>query len=71
MVSNGANLLTLTGSGHTTISGSLGNGAGGLTKTGNGTLTLSGVNSYTGQTQVNGGALTFSELWASRKENSC
>ncbi|MFA4917553.1 MAG: autotransporter-associated beta strand repeat-containing protein, partial [Syntrophales bacterium] len=47
-ITNGANLLTVTGAGNTTISGVIGNGAGGLTKTGAGTLTLSGTNTYTG-----------------------
>ena len=56
-VSNGANLLTVTGSGNTTIAGALGNGTGGLTKTGTGRLTLAGSNTYTGDTRLLGGAL--------------
>ena len=56
-VSNGANLLTVTGSGNTTIAGALGNGMGGLTKTGAGRLTLAGSNTYTGDTRLLGGAL--------------
>src|SRR5204863_379921 len=56
-VSNGANLLTVGGSGNTTISGGLGNGAGGLTKTGAGTLTLTGNNTYTGTTTISAGIL--------------
>lgn len=57
-ITNGGNLLTVDGSGNTTLSGLIA-GAGGITKTGNGTLTLSGVNtSYSGTTTVNGGLLT-------------
>ncbi len=56
-VTNGANLLTVTGTGNTSISGIIGSGTGGLTKTGAGTLTLSGANTYTGNTIVSGGTL--------------
>jgi outer membrane autotransporter protein len=56
-VSNGGNVLTVTGTGDTTISGELGNGAGGLTKLGAGRLTLAGSNTYTGDTRLVGGAL--------------
>lgn len=44
------------------ISGSISNGS--LTKSGNGNLELSGQNTYTGQTQVNGGALQISSAGA-------
>ena len=40
----------------TTFAGTI-SGAGGLTKVGAGVFTLSGSNSYTGNTQVNGGTL--------------
>ena len=47
-VTNGGNLLTVAGSGQTTISGAI-NGSGGLTLNGLGaTLTLSGANTYGG-----------------------
>jgi autotransporter-associated beta strand protein len=49
--------VTTAGSTSTTT-GITGNGT--LTKTGNGTLTLSGVNTYTGNTTVNGGTLAVS-----------
>src|SRR5688572_12115931 len=47
-VTNGANLLTVGGTGNTTVAGIIGAGAGGITKNGNGILTLSGANTYTG-----------------------
>lgn len=54
---NGANLLTVTGDGNTTINGIIGAGAGGVTKAGAGMLTLGGANTYTGATTVNAGTL--------------
>lgn len=54
-IDNGANLLTIAGTGNTTISGIIGSGAtfsGGLTKSGAGTLTLNGANNYTGPTTI-------------------
>ena len=57
-------ILTIAGSGATTISGAIVNGAtgaGGLTKTGAGTLTLTNnTNAYTGATSVTGGTLAVS-----------
>jgi len=55
-VTNGGNLLTVGGTGNTTIAGALG-GAGGLAKTGAGVLTLSDTNTFTGATTVTGGTL--------------
>jgi autotransporter-associated beta strand protein len=56
-VDNGANLLTVAGTGNTTISGVLGNGGGGLTKNGAGTLTLSNSNTFTGPVTINAGTV--------------
>jgi len=56
-VSNGASTLTLTGTGDTLLNGVLGNGAGGLIKNGSGTLTVTNINTYTGDTFLNGGTL--------------
>jgi autotransporter-associated beta strand protein len=55
-----ARALTLGGSGNTTVSGSLVNGnafANALIKAGTGSVTLSGINSYTGATSIDQGAL--------------
>jgi autotransporter-associated beta strand protein len=51
-VTNGANLLTIGGSGATEISGNIGPGAGGITLAGAATLTLSGANTYSGVTTL-------------------
>jgi autotransporter-associated beta strand protein len=59
-VTNGGNLLTVSGTGNTAISGIIGAGAGGLTKSGTGTVTLSNTNTYTGQTTVTLGTLSAS-----------
>jgi fibronectin-binding autotransporter adhesin len=52
--------LTLSGNGHTTISGDLATGTGTLTKNGNGVLILGGANNtYTGNTVVNNAGKLF------------
>ena len=59
-IDNGANLLTVAGSGVTTIAGVIGSGgtkSGGLTKMGGGTLVLSAANAFTGTTTIAGGTL--------------
>ena len=61
-ITNGANALTVTGTGNTIISGVLGGGAGSLTKSGAGTLTLSGANTYTGTTTISEGTLKAGSL---------
>ena len=63
-VSNGTNLLTVSGAGNTTISGVIGGGSGGISKIGAGILTLSGANTYTGNTAVNGGTLSLANASA-------
>ncbi len=63
-VTDGSNLLTVTGTGNTSISGIIGSGTGGVTKTGAGTLTLSGANTYTGNTVVTGGTLQINGSYA-------
>jgi fibronectin-binding autotransporter adhesin len=57
-VSNAGFLLTIGGSGNTTVSSAI-SGAGGLTKAGAGTLTLSGANSFTGQLTIAQGTLSI------------
>ena len=61
-VTNGANLLTVAGTGNTFIKGVIGSGSGGLTKNGTGSVTLSGANTYTGKTTVLGGTLSFNSI---------
>jgi fibronectin-binding autotransporter adhesin len=63
-IDNGANLLTVGGSGNTTLSGIIGAGTGGLRKLGSGTLTLSRANTYSGGTTINGGAINVGNAWA-------
>jgi autotransporter-associated beta strand protein len=57
-VNNGTNLLTVTGTFNTLLSGILG-GSGGLAKTGSGTATLGGANTYSGVTTVSAGILSI------------
>jgi len=56
-ITNGANLLTVGGSGNTSISSGIGSGSGGLIMNGSGTLILSGANAYTGATTISTGTL--------------
>ena len=58
-VTNGANLLTLQGSGAGSLADVIGNGSGGVTKSGTGSWTLSGNNSYTGLTTISQGVLNI------------
>lgn len=58
VVTTGGNLLTIDGSGNTTMTADI-SGGGGLTKVGTGTLTLTGNKTYTGVTNVNAGTLVF------------
>jgi autotransporter-associated beta strand protein len=56
-VTNGGNLLTVTGGGFNSAVNGVISGGGGLTMSGSGTLTLGGANGYTGPTTVNGGTV--------------
>ncbi len=62
---SGVQILTVSGSGATSISGAIGGGTGviGLTKNGTGTLTLGGsaANTYTGPTQINSGTVILNK----------
>jgi len=69
-VTNSTFLLTVAGSGNTTISGNIGNGTGGLTMSGAGVLTLSGDNSYTGLTTVSAGTLKMGSATALKLANN-
>jgi hypothetical protein len=60
-VTNGGFLLTVGGSGNTTISSVIG-GLGGLTKSGAGVLTLSGANTFSGQLTVSTGTLSIGSI---------
>jgi autotransporter-associated beta strand protein len=62
-VTNGGYLLTVDGSGNTTISSVIsGTGAGGITKAGAGILTLSGNNTFAGQLTVQTGTLSIASI---------
>src|SRR5436309_1030364 len=56
-IGNGTNLLTIDGTGNTTINCFIGAGSGGLTKNGAGTLTLGQFNTFTGGVTINAGTL--------------
>jgi autotransporter-associated beta strand protein len=60
-VTNGGFLLTVGGTGNTTVSSVIG-GLGGLTKTGTGLLTLSGANTFAGQLTVQNGTLSINTI---------
>ncbi|HEY6168915.1 MAG TPA: autotransporter-associated beta strand repeat-containing protein, partial [Verrucomicrobiae bacterium] len=54
-VSNGANTITVDGTGTVTFGGAISNGAGGINKNGAGTLILSVANTYLGDTFISNG----------------
>jgi len=58
-VTNAGYLLTIGGSGNTTLSTGVVSGTGGITKSGNGTLSMTGSNSYGGATTVSSGILNI------------
>ncbi len=60
-VTNAGFLLTIGGTGNTTVTSAIG-GTGGLTKTGAGLLTLSGSNTFTGQLTVASGTLSIASI---------
>jgi fibronectin-binding autotransporter adhesin len=57
----GTQILTLAGTGNTSIGGNIGGGTGtiALTKSGSGILTLTGSNTYAGGTTISGGAISI------------
>jgi len=64
-ITNGANLLTITGGENLTISGALGSGAGGLTvnmDANTDVITMSGTNTYTGITTITKGTLSVATI---------
>ena len=58
-MTNGGNLLTIGGTGNTTVSSVIA-GSAGLSKTGAGTLTLGGTNTFIGALTINAGTLSIS-----------
>lgn len=59
LVLGSAAILTTGGDNSSTSYAGLSSGPGGLTKAGSGTMTLTGVNTYTGNTLINGGRVEF------------
>jgi autotransporter-associated beta strand protein len=62
-IRNGADSPTLVfqGSGNVDVLGNIDLGGGGITQVGPGTLTLGGVNTFTGNTAINGGTLALAD----------